>query len=79
MPGGKVPAAEDCSDLQQRSHGKALLQRGRFALNRNSCSASKPHRPALGSPSRAWDASLEEGGFAETAEHPSGTGLMARG
>lgn len=30
----------------------------------------------LGSPSLAWDASLEEGGF---AEHPTGTGFMARG
>ena len=32
----------------------------------------------LGSPSLAWDASLEEGGFAEAPEHPARTGLTAR-
>lgn len=57
-----------------------------FAPSRWFCSQPKllpgeqaPPPGGLGSPSLAWDASLEEGGFAETTEHPAGTGLMARG
>lgn len=46
MSAGKGPAAEDRSDLHRHSRGKALPHRGGFALNRNSCLVSKPHRPA---------------------------------
>lgn len=57
MPGGKGPAAEDRSDLHQRSHSKALPHHGGFALNRNSRLASKPRRP-VGLALHPWPGTL---------------------
>lgn len=43
MPGGKGLAVEHRGDLQGCSHGKALLHRGGFSLNRNCHPANDPH------------------------------------